>query len=326
MPSKVLVLLLLLGTAVFSAAAQSDYAATITVINRGLSIQRANTVRPLSLPQDSVAIVGVGDVITTDRTGRALVTFADSAELLLMPDSRLEIVVFERTDAGVVRLETTLEGHAIQRTAAGTLDYTLRLGTVAVTPQHGLAAMWSSFEQTPVITIAEGSAAVSMDPEDDSGGDARDRGVTLAAGEGFLDGRAIPLATPLNAARLVAQERGCAGTVKTTGTDVLNLRAGPGLGYTVIGYYTNTSAARLMAVNQNTTWYRVQRFSGFGWVQALAVESTCTELPRFPLLYLETNAEVFEVRAFELDFMRPFYGDPEENIWFYRSILPAESP
>ncbi|HLA42249.1 MAG TPA: hypothetical protein VJZ27_02370, partial [Aggregatilineales bacterium] len=67
-------------------------------------------------------------------------------------------------------------------------------------------------------------------------------------------------------------------------------------------------------------WYKIQFKSDFGWVLALAIDTACEDLPQlsYDLTYI-TGME--HVKAFEVEMLGPFYGAPENYLWFYRSLI-----
>src|SRR5512134_17597 len=81
----------------FLASAQDEYAATLEVLNAGVEVQRVNTVNPIAVEVE--AIVGVGDIIRTDDTGQARITFfADGTDATLEPNTEYRIVKFQADD------------------------------------------------------------------------------------------------------------------------------------------------------------------------------------------------------------------------------------
>lgn len=294
---------------------QSDYAAVLHVVYPGVEVQRVNTAQWFSLPQDAIAILGVGDKVRTDTDGRALITFDDQFTLLVMPESIYELQRFKAEADGAINVDGTIEGHAIHQTLSLNPEtiYALSLDVLTVTHPADLFAVWSDFESTPVVISAEGRLELK----------ANDETLEVSEGEGFyLDDQlqVTALDAPYNAARLIGQEYGCPGTVEIINQNRLNLRGGTGTGYIEIGYIENDDTVEVMGINESASWIRVQRFSGFGWVQALAINHDCEDLPVFPNVTGESNRDLFSVSAIELPLLRPFYGEADENVWFYRSL------
>jgi hypothetical protein len=295
--------------------AQDAYAAVITIHEPGIEILRVDTEAWIALPQGAIAVIGTGDHVRADARGRALIRFLDRFEVLLMPTSTLTIDQFRRTDQTDVEVELTLDGHLIQRTHdADHMAYRLHFGTAEAIHPSDHFAVWSDFEGTPVLTSAIGMATLTYD----------DQRWEVEAERAFFtlpEARVVTLAAPYHAATLIGDLLSCPGTINAIGENSLNVRSGTGTGFTIIGYYGNGEQVKIVGINETGSWYRIQRFTGFGWVQVLGVETTCTDLPAFPRLFGESNSEIFNVLPEELDLMIPFYDTPRENLWFYRGVV-----
>ncbi len=308
---RVLLCSLLFLPMLLTVKAQDDYAAVLTVMRSTVEIRRVNTEQWISLPENATTPFGVGDALRTDHWGRAYLTFLDEIELLILTESTYGITAFIRAEDGSVQLNTWLEGQAIQRSPAeGEIRYELGAGRVNITRPADLFAVWTNFEDTTVVTVVDGRVELAT----------AEGQIEVRAGEGFYTddaiGEVVRFDAPHNAARLLAEVRGCIGTVNSGDEESLNIRSGTGLGYTIIGYIPNGGPVTLMGTNG--WWRRVQRFGGFGWVEALAIETDCENLPVFPRLFEENNLEVFGVRPIELELFEPFYGRMIDNLWFYR--------
>lgn len=307
-------------------------AAPLTVLYDGVEMRRANTEQWLTLPRHAVAPVGIGDTLRTNGQGRVWIDVLGAYEILLLPNSLLTITAlsYDVTAPDDITLAATLDGHMIQRTLHKG-DYALEFAQGVMTQPAELMAIWSNFEQSPVVSVVEGVAevvypATALDASDDATQDADDETLwSVDEGNSFYletDGKPVIVTPkpPLNAAHVLGQMWGCTGQVIVHRTvERLNVRVGPGLGYSIIGYINDNSTAQIMGVTENNGWYRVQRLSGFGWVEGLAVEADCPELPVYPRVFLEQNAEIFEPQPEEITLLSPFYNDPTANLWFYRN-------
>jgi hypothetical protein len=299
-----------------------NLAALLTIQYPDVSVRLVTTEQWLPLPQDAVAPLTVGDSVQTDEQGRALLTFDDAFEILLLPNSTLTLDKFYHETDGRLIFAATLEGHALHRSLVlpEHLVYALNAGEVTITQPAAQFGVWSSFEDATVVTVTEASAEVA----------AADEFLTIETGQAFymLDDapEILPLTAPFNAARLIGETFGCPGSVDTGAADSLNVRVGPGLGYTIIGYIPNGGSVRVVGINENGSWLRVQKYSGFAWIDALAVTNQCEGLTVYPRLYTEMNAEAFAVLPAELELLVPFYDNPAENLWFYRSLRATVAP
>jgi uncharacterized protein YgiM (DUF1202 family) len=305
-----LIVLLLLMAA--SASAANEIALSARIVNADVTYSIVSAQRRFTLREDAQIALRAGDTLTTERYGRAYLRFADSLELLILPNSTIEIIASQDTDSDEKLLSLRLTGIAIARYGADSDDVVLEIETsrAALRTAGGWFAMWSNYSESDAITVAEGRVEVIES--------ARSQMVT--AGEGLLinDGESTPVAleAPYNGARVIGIVDGCDGRVSSTLPE-LNIRAGTSLGYTEIGFINNGASLRLVGRTIDGIWYRIQRFSGFGWVLASAVETDCV-LPEYPNLYGEDNRELFDVEGIELVLLTPFYGNFDSDPWFYR--------
>lgn len=293
---------------------QEQIAAVLRVTRQELTLQRANTEAWLPLRQGTEAPFGAGDTLRTTDTGRALLTVADTFDILILPSSTLTLNNL-RTGEFSARLES---GIAIIHTSAqaNIASFALDSAHFTVTMPAPLMAIWSDAERNSSILVAAGSADVQSNAQT----------FTVEANQGFLAGSSAngiiaELDMPLTAAHLEGELFGCPGVIQTDGLNI-NVRVAPGLESTVIGNIKNNSEIRLMGMNAFNSWYRIQAFSGFGWVQKALVKTECQDLPTLPRGFSERNPGIRDVLSFELTLLEPFYGSPENDLWFYLSLAP----
>lgn len=311
---RLLSLVVLALLSVGAAAAQDDVAIGARVVYPGVTMQLVGTQDALPLREGAVVALRAGDVLRTDRQGRVLLMVGDALEMLLLPISTLEIAT-SQVGEGEYQLVMRLTGQSIQRfTDAPTQSLTLELvaGEVVINADDGWFGAWSFVENSSIVTVAEGEVEIASNRET----------ITLAAGDGArADLTTIEVTTfppPLSAARLIGFTEGCDGTVRTP-LPALNIRAGTSLGYAEIGYVEDGQPVTLLGRTQDGNWYRVQRYSGFGWMLASAIATDCIP-PTYPSQYGEDNVEFFGIESVELDLLAPFFGTPETNLWFFRSF------
>jgi len=307
---------LLLFSVSGGSAQDSGYAAVLRINFTGVEVRLANTEEWLSLPPNAETPLGPGDSIRTNGTGRAMLTFLDEIEVFVLPDTTLDLLTFGESADGLA-VSARLIGHTIQRVHSGgeITSFQIESSLLTVTSPAELFAVWAQDDQIAVVTVAQGQAEVS----------AHDQVLPVAAGGGI---RVSPpdridemdLGTPLNAARLIGLLDGCPGAMQTSEGVNVNVRVGPDIDSTVIGNIADEEPVRLLAIAEYAGWYRIQAFSGFGWVQNRLVDNDCEDLIVLPSITVEHNIGVFQLTADELALLQPFYGPPEDDLWFYRSI------
>ncbi|MBL8132231.1 MAG: SH3 domain-containing protein [Anaerolineae bacterium] len=297
-------------------------AAPLVITSETVTVTRAEASNSFELRQDSISLLGTGDIVRTGPRGRALIDLADGSLLLIMPESEIGVTSFESEGTGS-RLTIRLDGHIIAQIngddgAALVVD----TGFLRVTP-HGLASLWTDYEGGDVVTVHDGTADYAHRLSSQSG--------SVSAGEGFYADAEITYhslfssAAPYpHAAQLIGIWRGCPGTIVNTGSDALNLRVGPGLASSVIGYSESGASVKVLGVNEAGSWYRVQRFSGFGWMRGFYLSFECRDFPIYPNTQVEQNLELRDVQPVEYALIQPFYGTPVTNPWVYRTF--RESP
>ena len=294
--------------------AQVDVAISARVVYPAVMMRLVSTEAMLPLREGAVFPLRAGDTLQTNRQGRVLLQVGDSLELLLLPNSTLEIVSSQSTDAGYqVRLRLT--GQSVQRFTRNTsqpVALELTAGEMVINATDGWFGAWSFVENSSIATVAQGEVEITSNQET----------VTLVAGDGArADLTTLEVTTfppPLSAARLIGFTEGCAGMVRTP-LPSLNIRAGTSLGYAIIGYVNDGQPITLLGRTEDGNWYRVQRYSGFGWMLASAISTECVP-PTYPNQYGEDNVEFFGIEPIELELLEAFFGTPETNVWFFRSF------
>jgi hypothetical protein len=293
------------------------YAAVLQVNFTGVEVRLANTQAWLPLSANAEAPLGPGDSIRTNGFGRAMLTFLDDGEVFVLPDTTLDVLTFDEGESGGLDVSLRLRGITIQqmRRDREITSFQIETSLLTVTSPAELFAVWAQDDQSAVVTVAEGQAEVS----------ANDQVFPVTAGGGI---RVAPpnridemeLDVPLNAARLIGLLDGCSGMMDTSGEQNVNVRVGPDIDSTVIGNIADEEPVRLLAIAEYANWYRIQAFSGFGWVQRRLVDNACEDLIVLPSNTVEHNIGVFQISADELALLQPFYGPPEDDLWFYRSL------
>jgi hypothetical protein len=299
-------------TVPYVSSGQEQLAMVLQVTHIGVELRRANTNAWLPLREGAEAPFGTGDTLRTTDTGRAYLTVPNTLELLILPSS-----VFTLNSLTAVEIGANLEqGIVVFRSAADAAIKSADIQTAhfSVTRPAPLMALWSDAERNSSVLVAAGSADVRSNSTI----------FTVEASQGFLAGNSSSggvgsIEPPLTAANLEGELFGCPGIIQTGGLN-LNVRVAPGLESTVIGNIENKTQIQLMGVNAFDTWYRIQAFSGFGWVQKALVRTDCRDLPALPRGFSERNPGIRDVLPLELALLESFYGAPEDDLWFYLSL------
>jgi len=303
-----------------SGQAADGFAALLTVHQAGVEIQRLNTSQWLALPEEAQMPLGAGDSLRTDATGRALLTFGPDVEIFVLPETTL--LVDRSNQLADERLQVALQvqGEITSHvpTAAAMDSFQIQTDTLTVTQPAALLDVWTGGDQGTVINVAEGEAEIRVGEQT----------FQVMASNGLRrrpsqPAEAIALDEPLNAARVIGLLDGCPGQTHTANGLDVNVRVGPGFSYTVIGHISNQVSVRIMGVVENGSWYRIQAFSGFGWIQAALVDNSCPQPLILPSDTMERNVGIWNVTPAEQALLLPFYGPPEGDLWFYRSLQPA---
>lgn len=291
-------------------AAQADYlAAVIQVIGEEIYFQRAHTQTELPLPVGVRAPFGIDDRIRTGTNGRILISLTADHTILLLPNSEFTIMDFERRDTDSVQLRARLRGIAVHN-FAGSLQYQLDTESFSITGAAGNFAVWGGGLQA--VTSAIGQVRMEME------GDHQE---VVSGGTGYalpFSQQPVELAPPLHAAQVVEKSTDCVGTVVTSDSQELRLRAGASLDYIIVAALQSGQQVRIAGVTENGLWYRIPFQTGFGWTYSRFVTADCQNLPRFPNLFGELPESIQGTTQAELRMLEPFYGTPLTNSVFYR--------
>jgi hypothetical protein len=297
--------------------AQTDYAALLRVDNAGVEILRANTQEWISLPVGAETPFGVGDMVRTDFFGRAWITFLDNAVAFVLPTSQLTLADFSVDEDQSARVNITQLGRVIYEITDITPFVEFRI----ISPQLHLItpadhfAVQTTADSTYVV-VAVGEAVVTDETENLQTSIRVGEGVGVRATETDFS-PPIPLTYPTTFAQLDGKIDGCAGVIDPRNEENLNVRVGPTLNYDVIGTFERGDVVQLMGQSPNGERYRVVYKSHFGWILALEVRNSCDELPVYDYNTLERQYGVTAPLEHELRLLVPFFGQPEQDDWFY---------
>lgn len=274
-----------LGTWSMIVAAQGgEYAASLEVVEAGVTVQRVNTGNPIAVSVE--AIVGVGDIIRTDATGSARITFfADGTDVTIQPNSEYRIVEFSGDETDFNLTVEVLAGqalHRLKRVLGASSSYDVQ------TPGMTLAARGTEFvvrveaDGRSAMLVTEGT--VSAENESTSADVPLEFGIRAAVGEALSEVVRASTFSQLDSAL-----DGCSATLTTPDDVSLNVRGGPSQSNELIGTIFATEISLLYGVSETGDWYRIPFKDGFGWVlsPSAAVQSGCAGLRVFPDNHIE---------------------------------------
>jgi len=279
-----------------TANAQSDLAAVMTVQSEGVEVQRVGTTS--WIPVSVEAIVGVGDTIRTDETGRALITyFSDGVETTLEPSTEYRIEVFSGDEETFQLSVSVLAGQTRQR-----LERVLDAGSSydVITPGVSLVARGTAFNVRVEPTGRSGmivtEGLVSAEKETESAEVPAEFGVRAPE-----DGDLSDVVRASSFAELDAALDGCSVSLSTPDDVRINVRLGASTDYPVVGSVTDSEVTNVKGVAENGGWYRIDFRGGSGWLLAsgLEITGTCAGLRQFEDNYGPEDATAYE-----------FLGDP----------------
>jgi len=294
------IVIMLLATASSGVRAQMNLAASLEVLQAGVEVLREGTSN--WLPVRMEGIVGVGDTIRTDATGRARITFfADGTDTELLPGTEFRIQTFTGTDAQFAITVEILIGQTIQR-----LNRLLDANSSynILTPGMGLVARGTEF----ALRVEENGRSAMLVQEgvvgavDDDAAAVGDAAVSAAAdvppGFGVRSEVAAPLSDVVRAstfAELDAALDGCPVQITTPDDVSLNVRAAPRLNADLIGYLLAADVAVVFGQLEGENWFRItfaDSATGYGWVLASTtrIAEDCPGLRLFAPDFIEGDA------------------------------------
>lgn len=268
-----------LPSSTFAQQATGELAATLEVLSSGVDVLRANTVNWISVKVE--AIVGVGDQIRTDDTGRARITFfQDGVDTEVLPNTTYRITRFEGGPGAFNITAEVLLGQTIQRLAR-LLDANSSYDIL--TPGMSLVARGTQFavrvedSGRSAMLVSEGN--VSANNDNTNADVPPDFGVRAEPEEALSD-----VVRAKTFAELDAALDGCSAILPKIDDMRLNVRVGPDLGFPAIGTVDPAEITTLVGVIESGGWYRINFREGFGWVlsSGAQIDEACAGLRIFP--------------------------------------------
>jgi uncharacterized protein YraI len=310
------VFLLLIGLTallqVTGAHAQTELAATLEVLTAGVTVQRVNTANPINVTVE--AIVGVGDIIRTDNTGHARITFfADGTDTELLPNTEYRIEAFTGNQTEFKISVSVLIGQTRQRLNRlldANSDYTIN------TPAMALAARGTEFEvrveenQRSAMLVQEGVVNASQDANTFSEV-APNYGIRSDLENGLSD---VVLASTF--AELDAALDGCFASINLFEDTRINVRIGPNINLPRVGTISADEVGLFMGTSASGQWYRINFRDGYGWIynSTPSITRDCAGLR----VFADTHTEDIELYN--------TIGDPIEIDSNWNTNLPTPEP
>ncbi|MAU08593.1 MAG: hypothetical protein CL607_02135 [Anaerolineaceae bacterium] len=280
---------LVLGMALGIVQSQSDRAAILEVLSPGVEILRTGTDNWLPISVESV--VGVGDIVRTDDTGTARVTFfADGVDTEVLPNSEYRIDAFQGDDTSFTLRVSVLFGQTRQRL------------------QRVLDAASSYSIDTPGMTLAARGTQFAVRVED-TGRSAMLVSEGVVAADGASDETEVPAEFGIRAPEdgplsdvvrastfdeLDSALDGCTVTVTTPDDVSINVRNAPNVDAELIGYANAADIGLFYGRTTSTGWYRIVFEDQYGWILSSSAQITdsCSMLREFDDDYVEDGSSV----------------------------------
>lgn len=279
-PRKSLLILVVVLLPVFGTlrAQNTELAATLEVLAAGVEVQRVNTSNWIVVKLE--AIVGVGDTIRTDKTGKARITFfSDGVDTDLEPNTEYRITRFEGQDASFHIGAEVVVGQTIQRIGR-LLDSNSSYDIT--TPSMALAARGTEF----IIRVTDTGRAATLVSKGVVNANADSATADVPPGYGIRRDEGQALSEVVQAAtfdQLDSALDGCTASVSIDGDVSINVRQGANLSFPMIGTIAPTAIDRFFGKSTTTGWYRIPFRGGYGWISSTSVkvEDTCAGLRQF---------------------------------------------
>jgi len=259
----VIVLLSALGTLY---AQSNELAATLEVLSAGVEVQRVNTSNWIEVKIE--AIVGVGDTIRTDKTGKARITFfSDGVDTELQENTEYRITRFDGQDTSFNIGAEVVVGQTVQRIGR-ILDNNSSYDIT--TPSMALAARGTEF----VIRVTDTGRAATLVTKGVVKADAESATADVPPGYGIRGDKGKPLSEVVQATtfdQLDSALDGCTASIKVDGDFSLNIRQGADLSFPIVGTIAPTVIDRFFG-KAAPNWYRVPFRGGYGWVESASAK------------------------------------------------------
>lgn len=241
--------------------AQNELAATLEVLAVGVDVQRVNTIN--WIPVKVEAIVGVGDSIRTDTTGKARITFfADGTDTELLPNTTYRIQRFEGDETQFNITVEVVAGQTVQRLAR-LLDANSSYDVT--TPGIEMAARGTQF----AIRVEDNGRSAMLVTEGNVDASAQEKSAEVPPGFGVRAAVEEVLSDVVPARTFEELDTaidGCDASVTTDDDVRINVRVGASRDFQRIGTIDATEINHFYGVTQSGDWYRIPFRGGYGWI------------------------------------------------------------
>jgi uncharacterized protein YraI len=264
--------------------AQSDeLVASLDVLATGVQVKRIDTANWVNVKVET--LIGEGDSVRTDGTGRARITFfEDGTSTELEPGTEFQISTFRGSEerfslsvailAGVTRQQfgRLVDSGSTYEVETPGATMTVRGTDFAVRVEDSGRSSVLTYDGLVDAAATTGNTSADIPPG---------FGVRVAIGEAVSD--VVPAAT---FDELDAALDGCPGAFETDADVRLNVRLGPATVFQQVGTISPADIDNLIGVSASGGWYRIPFRGGYGWVSAASmsvdVGATCAGLPQYP--------------------------------------------
>ncbi|MBK8025865.1 MAG: FecR domain-containing protein [Chloroflexi bacterium] len=276
-----------------ASAQQPELAALLEVLEGSVEVNRVNTEQWIAVRVE--AIVGVGDRIRTDATGRARITFfADGIETEILAASEMRIEQFRGSEEAFELNVEVLIGQTAQRIQRALDSSSSYLVT---TPGMTLAARGTEF----TVRVEDGGRSAMLVTEGtvDAGKSAQSEDAQVPSGFGVraaVDSELSDVVRATTFAELDAALDGCPATLTTPDDVSLNVRLAPQIDAPRIGTVSAAEVGLLYGVTEGGDWYRIAFRGGFAWIlsSTATIPETCAGLRVFPNDHPFEDASLYE--------------------------------
>jgi hypothetical protein len=262
----------------------AELAATLEVLSPTVEVRRVNTANWIAVNVE--AIVGVGDLIRTDETGRARITFfADGVDTELLPGTEYRIDRFEGEGDSFTLSASVLLGQSLQRIERlldANSSYDIETPGMELTVRGTQFQVRVETGGRSAALVYDGTAAASQQADT----------AEVPTGYGIradVDGPLSDVVVASTFEELDAALDGCSVEVRTQDDVRLNVRIGPSLTLPRAGTVAGAEIPKFMGVSESGNWYRIEFRGAFGWVLAtdVTLDPGCAGLRVFPDTYQE---------------------------------------
>jgi uncharacterized protein YraI len=264
-------------------AQSEELVASLDVLEGGVQVKRIDTANWVPIKVET--LIGEGDSVRTDGTGKARITFfEDGTSTELDSNTELQISTFRGSEtsfslsveilAGVTRQQfgRLVDSGSTYEVETPGATMTVRGTNFAVRVEDSGRSSVLTYDGLVDAAATTGSTTADVPPG---------FGVRVAVGEALSD--VVPAA---NFDELDAALDGCPGAFETDADVRLNVRLGPDTSFQQVGTISPASISDLIGINASGTWYRIPFRGGYGWVSAASmnvnVGAVCAGLPEYP--------------------------------------------